>query len=530
VGIGTTTVPQSLYVAGTAEAQAFKLNQNAVAGYVLTSNSVGVGTWMAAGTLSSGSVNSGTVNQVARYAASAPTVSGSSLLFDDATNVGIGTSTPQAGLVVNNGNVGIGTWTASNSLIVRQGNVGIGTTTVPQSLYVAGTAEAQSFKMNSSPISGGVLVSNTVGVGTWMAISVVAPSTPPGGGLNAVEYNSPVGTFAGTENVFSFNGTNVGIGTTNGNVVLDVRSRANFTGNIGIGTTLATGLGIMSNNVGIGTWNPQASLVVATGNVGIGTTTVPQSLYVAGTAEAQSFKMNSSPISGGVLVSNTVGVGTWMALGAVAPSTPPGGGLNAVEYNSPVGTFAGTENVFSFNGTNVGIGTTNGNVVLDVRSRANFTGNIGIGTTLATGLGIMSNNVGIGTWNPQASLVVATGNVGIGTTTPQTLLSVVGGNVGIGTWTAPNNLSVFGRVGIGSTGPSGFVTTAAPNGGMIIEGNIGIGTTNPGQVLDLTGGVRTKGSSGGCLMIRDTDNNGWTRCTTLGGVLTCTVSSSGVCP
>ena len=423
-------------------------------------------------------------------------------------NVGIGTTTPQDKLIVLSGNVGIGTWTASNSLIVRQGNVGIGTTTVPQSLYVAGTAEAQAFKLNQNAVAGYVLTSNSVGVGTWMAAGTLSSGSVNSGTVNQVaRYGASAPTVSGSSLLFD-DTTNVGIGT----------------------STPQAGLVVNNGNVGIGTWTASNSLIVRQGNVGIGTTTVPQSLYVAGTAEAQSFKMNSSPISGGVLVSNTVGVGTWMAISVVAPSTPPGGGLNAVEYNSPVGTFAGTENVFSFNGTNVGIGTTNGNVVLDVRSRANFTGNIGIGTTLATGLGIMSNNVGIGTWNPQASLVVATGNVGIGTTTPQTLLSVVGGNVGIGTWTAPNNLSVFGRVGIGSTGPSGFVTTAAPNGGMIIEGNIGIGTTNPGQVLDLTGGVRTKGSSGGCLMIRDTDNNGWTRCTTLGGVLTCTVSSSGVCP
>ncbi len=38
------------------------------------------------------------------------------------------------------------------------------------------------------------------------------------------------------------------------------------------------------------------------------------------------------------------------------------------------------------------------------------------------------------------------------------------------------------------------------------------------------------GSSGGCIIIRDTDNNGWTQCTALAGVLTCTVSATGVCP
>jgi hypothetical protein len=44
--------------------------------------------------------------------------------------VGIGTTTPQGGLVVTNGNVGIGTWTSSAALLSVQGNVGIGSSIV----------------------------------------------------------------------------------------------------------------------------------------------------------------------------------------------------------------------------------------------------------------------------------------------------------------------------------------------------------------------------------------------------------------
>ena len=74
-----------------------------------------------------------------------------------------------------------------------------------------------------------------------------------------------------------------------------------------------------------------------------------------------------------------------------------------------------------------------------------------------------------------------TGNLGIGETAPGSKLSVSGG---------------------GSFG-SGYDTTAAPTGGLIIEGNVGIGTTAPGASLqtganftNLNGRVLTSNAAG----------------------------------
>lgn len=43
------------------------------------------------------------------------------------------------------------------------------------------------------------------------------------------------------------------------------------------------------------------------------------------------------------------------------------------------------------------------------------------------------------------------------------------------------------------------------------------------------GQIDLDGSSGGCLMIRDTDDAGWTECSALNGVLSCSTDADGQC-
>lgn len=66
------------------------------------------------------------------------------------------------------------------------------------------------------------------------------------------------------------------------------------------------------------------------------------------------------------------------------------------------------------------------------------------------------------------------------------------------------------------------------------EDSVGIGVEDPDELLHIDGGndfggIKLDGNSGSCLMLRDTDNNGWTKCTALNGELSCEADSDGIC-
>jgi hypothetical protein len=255
VGIGTTIPPSPLYVKGVAEMTGFKLDGNGVsAGFVLQTNSVGVGTWVPnAGT-------PGGINGNVQYNSSG-TFAGSQKLFFDGTNLGIGTNLPVAGLDVENsgnaffgGNVGIGSVNPIHTLDITTANttnsqVGIG------NLEVQGYALNNNYILDNSYYNGSNFITRATGYSG--AIALVAPE------MQIRECSST----SGGSNI-----CNSGVGYT--------EMKVNADGTVAMG---GAGSGISTT---IGTYTGASMIVANTGNVGIGSIAPGQKLDVNGSIRA----------------------------------------------------------------------------------------------------------------------------------------------------------------------------------------------------------------------------------------------------
>jgi hypothetical protein len=431
-------------------------------------------------------------------------------------NVGIGTASPGSELSVL-GSASLGAF-ATNAApaggLIASGNVGIGSLTPGQKLDVQGTTRTTNFTVGGqSPLSGFVLTStDSTGDTTWSSPGSVAGWTTVGNNI----YN----TNSGNMGINTVNAANVGIGTstpqgalviTNGNVGIGTWAPAGpfqinnpgsalvivtSAGNVGIGTTSPqTDLAVTGGNVGIGTWAADGGnlIVKGGGNVGIDTAFPGTVFDERGTERMTGFQLTGNGAAlGRAMVSNAVGVGTWMAESTLPVATVINAAANDVAFYSAANTISGNS-TFQFTGTNVGIGT-----------------------TIPQGaLAIMNGDVGIGTWVPSAVLdinarvdpVAVLNSWGSYNLLIRNFDNTVGNGSGIGladTQTV-NNVGaaiLHIRRNNQSDGELDFYTKQSNSSGVAPAqvlaftdaGNAGIGVAAPGRLLDVNGSARLSNS------------------------------------
>ena len=496
---------------------------------------------------------------------------GNSIMYDNGTNVGVGTVTPtdrfeisattdallhltravvsgtppaptvfregsDGVLVVNNG--------GTDTLTLKNGNVGIGTTT-------PGTGPLSE---TLSVYGRGIATNDSNGIKMFLG----AAGTSVG----------ILGTRSNHDLYFQANGNNdmvvqaasgnVGIGTTGPGYKLDVNGTAQ------LGQTRFSNSDIYFTN----TTHTHTGLGNAVGNAAIENASGYNTLMILGRAGGIGGGRSVSvwdrlDVNGSFFVN---GQPACLANGTNCPASTGLNGGGTVNY---VGKFTGSgtmgnSQIFD-NGTGVGIGTTNPRAKLDVIGAGTVSTNVqtwnifsGVDAALRAGsdahpdFGTLTpHSLHLMTNGNRVVSVTAAGNVGIGTVSPARKLQVDSSGVGDGMYlsnAAPNldlgNNSTFGSatmhglLGLATaTGhyglAAGDVLLAAygtSHGNLYINsnygssgtnvvlqpgtGNVGIGTAAPGQKLEVAGAVKVTGSgilnSAGSELVQ-TNATDWTR-------------------
>ncbi|MFH1192606.1 MAG: hypothetical protein V1655_03990, partial [bacterium] len=435
----------------------------------------------------------GTSGQTLRHNGSAWI--GNSVLYNDGTNIGIGTATPGAKLEIagqvkiTGGNFGAGkvltsdasglaSWEAPANVAEADGIIGnevIGTPTGNATLTTGGVGTS------GSPYT---LALNLGNANTWTALQTFS---------NGLTVNGTTGAILKIEAV--------GLGN---HSYLNMKAEAASGWNI-------INFGDESDvDVGrIGYYHPGDYMIFKTndaervridnsGNVGIGTITPGAKLDVAGDA-----KINGLTIGKGIGLNNTI-------IGEYAFASNTVGSLNTIigrnalganttgDSNVAIGDFAGN------NRNDTGAPNVNSNQSVFLGQSANpmtenGTNEIVIGYQ-AIGKG--SNSVVLG--NDSITKTILNGSVGIGTTAPSFKLDVNGtlraasfyiDNQIIGPVISQNGTDIIIGDTASGDGMRGLKFNAGNGPRLYIDngGNVGIGTITPGDKLEVSGNIKTDG-------------------------------------
>ena len=542
VGIGTTAPGKLLEVNGQA-----KFNSFAYGSTPLSTDTLAITTveYVNAKTGGSGGVGSGTSGQTLRHNGTGWIAD--STLFNNGTNVGIGTTAPGAKLDVENLSVGI-----NEGLRLSHANAYDAGSKI--SWWMDNALESANITSAWYPTS----VSKS-----YMAFSTYGPSL-----LERMRINGD---------------GSVGIGTTTPDKKLDIATSVNTDGIRITGSSANASLIIKNNGTGGNAWDISSTgaghsygngkLIFGigfspkvtfdgSGNVGIGTTAPGKLLEVNGQAKFNSFAYGSTPLSTDTLAITTVEY--------VNAKTGGSGGVGSGTSGQTLrhnGTGWIADSTLFNNGTNVGIGTTAPGAKLDVAGDAIFNTNTGSSLFHITRTGELTQSLDfyvddssavissvqdendapgsiagragivfrIGNQaNQNPSFVVSdyrlgsdaelfrinqTGSVGIGTTAPSSKIHVSQTTAGTGVitgmfenldYTATNRSAIRVRqqAGVG-TGYSAYLGVDMDSHNIFLSndsitanhfvintsGNVGIGTTAPGGKLDVSQGMSDYGQS-----------------------------------
>jgi hypothetical protein len=468
---------------------------------------------------------SGTTNYLAKFTASGTV--GNSLIYDNGTNVGIGSTSPSGNLHVkapsgsaifriedgggnsigrlqanagdgslnlfqqSNYDLTFGTNNTERMRITSGGNVGIGTTSPAEKLQVNGNILVSSGSYKSLTSGGFGNIGFAPGkIGSTSFGGLFGPAITYNAQYNGSIWQSIGGGNASAitidEGVFSF-ANSQGVGA--GGVTLTWTDRLVITS---------------SGNVGIGTTSPQAKLHsnsdILTGYFQNGTNGIYDALKLTNNTASNTLSGNGARIQFYNNTNNSTNL-----LGSSIRSVNVDYGwasdlvLSSVQNNGYASQTVNDAVWIKANG-NVGIGTASPAAKLDVNGDIYSRTGFGI---YANTYSPYSGNMTIALGGSGNNLLITGGNVGIGTTSPARKLVVSGSGVPFGV-TSDNNQYLMLLEYSGGSSTSYIGTTSnglifAPSSAseamrITSSGNVGIGTTSPAYKLDVNGNVRVTGT------------------------------------
>lgn len=506
IGINSTSPVQALDVKGTARMTGFILTTSPSSGFVLTSNSSGIGTWAAA--------SGGGSSQWTGTTGSTPvTLVGS--------NVGIGTSLPSQLLevgarkfdITSTGSVGIGTINPRNTLEVN-GNI----RSDSNYIYATGTLMADSAgNLDTADLSYSSLIFSTAdSCNVLDNQNQLFSNCVNADGLalidSSADYNWGNNSGNSGKGVFADVIGNIHYGNSTDDVLADNFGDLNYSNGYGVlvdqsgETFYSNGYGRITDNGGDIYYSDSFGSIAdsfgdlyysnsfglisdASGNLyysdGFGRLTDNAgNLYYSNGIPLVDNGENLYYGNGAKLADNNAVLyysnGNAMANTFPALLYPGGGTLSAAEdlYYGNLGTKMFDANTLQlFNPRHQVMSDISGNLYVS------SPGNLGIGTT------VPSNQVEVGARKLDIDI---NGNIGIGSNNPQNSIVVMTGNVGIGSASPGQKLDVSGTVRMTNfrltTSPSsGFVLTsdASGNGTWQATGAIPVGA-NPTASIGLT--------------------------------------------